>query len=91
MAAELRNRGISAQHYHADMGAAARSSVHTRCVSTINLTCGLFYQYVGSGMMGIFAHLLVYNVLRPESDTLRNFIIAGRLDSLENFKKRSID
>jgi len=47
VAAELRNRGISAQHYHADMGAAARSSVHTRCASTINLTCGLFYQYVG--------------------------------------------
>lgn len=85
MAAELRNRGISAQHYHADMGAAARSSVHTRCASTINLTCGLFYQYVGSGMMGTFVPLLVYKVLRPESDISRNFAFSGRLDSLENF------
>jgi hypothetical protein len=43
------------------------------------------------GMMGICAHLLVYKVLRPESDTLRNLIIAGRLDSLENFKNKFID
>jgi len=42
-------------------------------------------------MMGIFAHLLVYKVLRPESDTLRNFSFAGRLDSLENVKNKSMD
>jgi hypothetical protein len=33
--AELRKRGISAAHYHADMKPEARSSVHTRSKSSL--------------------------------------------------------